>query len=151
MRHAPLGWVAIVRLGLVQSAIGAIVMLATSLLNRVMVVEYALLAALPAGLVAWHYAVQLSRPAWGHGSDRGRRRTPWIIVGMGMLAMGALLAVNALGLIATGAIGGYALAIVAYRDDRRAASAPRARRFWPCWQRGSPPNGAPQRPRSPGS
>ena len=50
-----------VRLGLVQSSIGAIVMLATSLLNRVMVVEYALPAALPAGLVAWHYAVQLSR------------------------------------------------------------------------------------------
>ena len=47
-----LGWLGIVRLGLVQSAIGAIVMLTTSLLNRVMVVEYALPAALPAGLVA---------------------------------------------------------------------------------------------------
>ena len=48
-----LGWIAIIRLGLVQAAIGAIVMLATSLLNRVMVVEYALAAAVPAGLVAW--------------------------------------------------------------------------------------------------
>ena len=57
------GWIAIVRLGLVQAAIGAIVMLATSLLNRVMVVEYALAAAIPAGLVAWHYAVQLARRA----------------------------------------------------------------------------------------
>ena len=47
-----LGWIAIIRLGLVQAAIGAIVMLATSLLNRVMVVEYALVAAVPAGLVA---------------------------------------------------------------------------------------------------
>ena len=73
MNPPPLGWPGIVRLGLVQSAIGAIVMLATSLLNRVMVVEYALPAALPAGLVAWHYGVQLSRPVWGHGSDRGRR------------------------------------------------------------------------------
>ena len=30
-------------------------------------------AVIAAGLVAWHYAVQLSRPLWGHGSDRGRR------------------------------------------------------------------------------
>lgn len=89
------GWLAIVRLGAVQASIGAIVMLATSLLNRVMVVEYALAAAIPAGLVAWHYAVQLSRPLWGHGSDQGRKRTPWIQTGMAMLALGALMAVNA--------------------------------------------------------
>ncbi|MFN3287689.1 MAG: PucC family protein, partial [Sphingomonadaceae bacterium] len=90
-----LGWAGIVRLGLVQSALGAIVMLATSLLNRVMVVEYALAAVIPGALVAWHYVVQLSRPRFGHGSDRGTRRTPWIILGMGLLAMGALLAVDA--------------------------------------------------------
>lgn len=114
MNGRQLGWLAIVRLGLVQSAIGAIVMLATSLLNRVMVVEYALPAALPAGLVAWHYAVQLSRPVWGHGSDQGRRRTPWIVFGMGTLAMGALLAVDALGLLAVRSPWGYALAILAF-------------------------------------
>lgn len=110
----PLGWFGIVRLGLVQSAIGAIVMLATSLLNRVMVVEYALPAALPAGLVAWHYAVQLSRPAWGHGSDRGRRRTPWIVFGMGTLALGALLAVGSVGLLAARSGWGFALAVLAF-------------------------------------
>lgn len=109
-----LGWGGIVRLGLVQSAIGAIVMLATSLLNRIMVVEYALPAAVPAGLVAWHYGVQLSRPAWGHGSDRGRRRTPWIIGGMALLASGALLAVLAIAPMARGSVGGYALAAVAF-------------------------------------
>ncbi len=91
----PLGWPGIVRLGLAQSALGAIVMLATVLLNRVMVVEYALPAALPAGLVAWHYAVQVTRPRWGHGSDGGRRRTPWIVGGMGVLALGGLLATGA--------------------------------------------------------
>ena len=91
----PLTWLSIARLGLVQSAIGAMVMLSTSLLNRVMVVEYAMAAAVPAGLVAWHYAVQLSRPAWGHGSDRGGRRTPWIIGGMAVLAIGSMLAVAA--------------------------------------------------------
>jgi len=69
------GWFTIFRLGLVQTAIGAMVMLSTSLLNRVMVVEYALAAAVPSALVAWHYAVQLSRPAWGHASDRAARRT----------------------------------------------------------------------------
>jgi BCD family chlorophyll transporter-like MFS transporter len=110
----PLGWFGIVRLGLVQSAIGAIVMLATSLLNRVMVVEYALPASLPAALVAWHYAVQLSRPAWGHGSDRGRRRTPWILVGMGTLALGVLLAVDAVALLADGSGAGLPLAILGY-------------------------------------
>jgi MFS transporter, BCD family, chlorophyll transporter len=111
---ADLGWVGIVRLGLVQSAIGAIVMLATSLLNRVMVVEYALPAALPAGLVAWHYAVQLSRPLWGHGSDSGRRRTPWVIGGMAALAGGAMLAVAAIGLVPQSAGRGMALAVLGF-------------------------------------
>ncbi|WP_420380989.1 BCD family MFS transporter [Novosphingobium sp.] len=109
-----LGWLGIVRLGLVQSAIGAIVMLATSLLNRVMVVEYALPAALPAGLVAWHYAVQLSRPAWGHGSDGGRRRTPLIVLGMATLASGTMLAVGALNLLAVRAPWGVPAAVVAF-------------------------------------
>jgi MFS transporter, BCD family, chlorophyll transporter len=109
-----LGWGSIIRLGLVQAAIGAQVMLATSLLNRVMVVEYALPAALPAGLVAWHYAVQLSRPAWGHGSDRGRRRTPWIIGGMALLATATVAAVGSLPLIAGGAAVGYVVAILAF-------------------------------------
>lgn len=109
-----LGWIGIVRLGLVQSAIGAMVMLVTSLLNRVMVVEYALPAALPAGLVAWHYAVQLSRPAWGHGSDKGNRRTPWIVFGMALLALGALVAVNAVPLLAERAALGYFVAVIGY-------------------------------------
>jgi BCD family chlorophyll transporter-like MFS transporter len=90
--QAPLGWAGIARLGLVQSALGAVVMLASSLLNRIMVVEYAAAAALPAGLVAFHYGVQLSRPKWGHGSDAGWKRTPWIIGGMAVLGAGGILA-----------------------------------------------------------
>ena len=90
--QAPLSWPGIARLGLVQSALGAIVMLASSLLNRIMVVEYSMAAALPAGLVAFHYGVQLSRPKWGHGSDAGWRRTPWIIGGMAVLGGGGILA-----------------------------------------------------------
>lgn len=110
----PLGWISIVRLGLVQSSLGAIVMLVTSLLNRVMVVEYAMLAAIPAGLVAFHYVVQLSRPYWGHGSDRGGLRTPWIIGGMGCLALGALLATNAVLLSPALPAASVILAVVAY-------------------------------------
>ena len=40
--EASIGWFGIVRMGLVQAAIGAVVVLATSTLNRVMVVELAL-------------------------------------------------------------------------------------------------------------
>ncbi len=41
-----LGWLGIIRLGLVQTSLGAIVVLTTSTLNRVMVVELALPAML---------------------------------------------------------------------------------------------------------
>jgi len=114
MTRESLGWLGIVRLGLVQSALGSIVVLTTSTLNRVMAVELALPVMLPAALVAWHYAVQLSRPRWGHGSDMGRRRTPWIIGGMGVLAMGALLAANATALMGGSLLWGTVLAIVAF-------------------------------------
>ena len=109
-----LSWLGIVRLGLVQSALGSIVVLTTSTLNRVMAVELALPVALPAALVAWHYVVQLSRPRWGHGSDQGRRRTPWIVGGMGVLALGALLATNATALMASSTVAGIVLAIIAF-------------------------------------
>jgi BCD family chlorophyll transporter-like MFS transporter len=111
---AGLGWLGIIRLGLVQSALGSIVVLTTSTLNRVMAVELALPVVLPAALVAWHYVIQLSRPRWGHGSDMGRRRTPWIVGGMGVLALGALLATNATALMASSTLAGILLAIIAF-------------------------------------
>ncbi|MFN7173707.1 MAG: BCD family MFS transporter [Thermaurantiacus tibetensis] len=91
----PLGLPGILRLGLVQAALGGIVMLVTSMLNRIMVVEYALPAVLPAALIAWHYAVQLSRPGFGHASDQGGSRKRFILGGMALLALGALTATNA--------------------------------------------------------
>ncbi len=109
-----IGWLGIFRLGTVQAAIGAMVMLATSLLNRVMVVEYSVAAAIPAALVAWHYGVQLTRPLWGHSSDRSPRRTPWIVGGMGILALGAILAVDATILMANPGMAAYLLAIVSF-------------------------------------
>lgn len=109
-----LSWFSIARLGLVQASLGAIVMLVTSLLNRVMVVEYALPAAIPAALVGFHYAIQLSRPRFGHGSDGGGRRTPWIIGGMGTLAIGSLMATNATLMADSAPVGALLLAILAY-------------------------------------
>jgi BCD family chlorophyll transporter-like MFS transporter len=85
-----LGWVGIVRLGLVQTALGAVIVLLTSTINRVMVVELALPAVVPGLLIAIHYAVQVLRPAWGYGSDVGGKRTPWIIGGMAVLCVGAI-------------------------------------------------------------
>ena len=81
-------WLGIARFGLVQAALGAIVVLTTSTINRVMIVELALPAIVPGLLVTWHYALQVLRPSWGHGSDGGGRRTPWIIAGMATLALG---------------------------------------------------------------
>jgi BCD family chlorophyll transporter-like MFS transporter len=111
---APLGWIGIGRLGLVQTSLGAIVFLMTSTLNRVMVVELALPAALPGALVGWHYAVQLSRPRWGYGADLRGSRTPWIIGGMVVLAIGAVSAALATALLERSLPLGLALAIVAF-------------------------------------
>jgi BCD family chlorophyll transporter-like MFS transporter len=109
-----IGWLSIIRLGLVQAAIGAMVMLATSMLNRVMVVEYGVAAAVPAGLVAWHYAVQLTRPVWGHRSDRSARRSPWILMGLGIQALGTVIAVDATILFPGWFIGALGLAILGF-------------------------------------
>jgi len=106
---ATLGWLSIVRLGLVQTSLGAIVVLAISTLNRIMVVEYALPASVPGALVALHYAVQMLRPRLGHGSDVGGRRTRWIIGGMSLLAAGGIVA--ALGTAELGASHALALAV----------------------------------------
>ena len=114
MTARPLGWLGIIRLGLVQTSLGAIVVLMTATLNRVMVVEMALPASLPAALVAWHYAVQLSRPRWGHSSDTGNNRTVWIIVGMGMLTLGAVIAADATVMMPNSTVFGVLLGIVGF-------------------------------------
>ncbi|MEM8810987.1 MAG: BCD family MFS transporter [Pseudomonadota bacterium] len=87
-----LSYLSIVRLGLVQMALGSIVVLTTSTLNRLMIVELAMAAVIPGLLVAFHYGIQITRPNWGFRSDRGGSRTPWIIGGMATLAVGGILA-----------------------------------------------------------
>lgn len=108
---AGLSWVSIIRLGLVQTALGAIIIMTTTTLNRVMVVELALPATLPGLLVGIHHAVQMLRPRLGYGSDMGRRRTPWIVGGMAVLGTGG--AVAALGVALMGEVLALGVAVAA--------------------------------------
>jgi BCD family chlorophyll transporter-like MFS transporter len=109
-----LSWFSIVRLGLVQMALGAIVVLTTSTLNRPMVVELALPAVVPGLLVALHYGIQITRPSWGFASDAGGNRTRWIVGGMAALACGGFGA--ALGVVESpdAPTAGLALSVLAY-------------------------------------
>ena len=113
----PLSWFGIFRLGLVQTGLGAIVVLTTSTLNRVMVVELAMPAMLPGALVAIHYALQVFRPAWGHYSDTASdngARTPWIVGGIAVLATGGFLAAVATAWMVTQPLFGIALAVASF-------------------------------------
>ena len=109
-----LSWISIVRLGLVQMALGAVVVLTTSTLNRLMVVELALPAVLPGLLIALHYGIQITRPNWGFLSDTGGHRTRWIIGGMVALALGAMGAALGVVLFETSFAAAMALSILAY-------------------------------------
>lgn len=109
-----LSWLQIVRLGLVQMCLGAIVVLTTSTLNRLMVVELALPAVLPGLLVALHYGIQISRPQWGFKSDTGGNRTRWIVLGMAALALGGAGAAVSIPLLAESFMLGLSLSILSY-------------------------------------
>lgn len=109
-----LGWLSIFRLGLVQMGLGAIVVLTTSTLNRLMVVELALPAVLPGMLVALHYGIQITRPNWGFLSDQGGHRTRWIVGGMVLLAAGAMMAAAAIPFFESGFWIGLVPSILAY-------------------------------------
>jgi MFS transporter, BCD family, chlorophyll transporter len=108
------GWFQIVRLGLIQACLGAVVVVTTSTLNRIMVVELALPALLPGFLVAWHYAVQMVRPRMGFGADKGRRCTPWMMGGMLVLGVGGVMAASATVWMATEPVHGAMLAMLSF-------------------------------------
>jgi BCD family chlorophyll transporter-like MFS transporter len=114
IRTSGFGWLDIVRLGLVQTAIGGIVVMTTSTLNRIMVVELALPAILPGLLVAFHYFIQVIRPRMGHASDSGAKKTPWIIGGICVLALGGFGAALSTALMASYLILGIACAAFAF-------------------------------------
>ena len=92
-----LTWWQLTRLGLVQAAIGAVVVLLTTTINRVIVVELGLPASVPGFLVALHFGVQLIlRPRLGHASDRIGSRTAWIRGGLVVCAVGGVAVAAAL-------------------------------------------------------
>jgi BCD family chlorophyll transporter-like MFS transporter len=109
-----LGWGQILRLGLVQMAIGAVVVLTTSTLNRLMVVEYGLAAVVPGALVALHYVIQITRPSWGFRSDTQGNRTRFVLGGMAALALGAFAATWAVTLLDARPALAIALSVPAY-------------------------------------
>ena len=117
-------WPLLVRLGVVQAAIGAVVVLMTSTLNRVLIVELALPAAIPGALVALQAAVQFHfRPAFGFRSDRSGRRVRWIVGGMLGLALAGVAAAAAVPVIAASRPLGLALAALAFTGLGAGASA----------------------------
>ena len=114
MNGATLTWGQILRLGLVQTALGAIVVLMTATLNRVMVVELALPALAPGLLIALFHGVQILRPAWGYRSDIGGRRAPWIVLGMATLAFGGVTAAAGTALASSSIAGGLGVAALGF-------------------------------------
>jgi len=109
-----LSWASIARLALVQVAIGAVMVIMTSTLNRVMVVELGLAAAVPGALVALHFAIQLLRPRMGFHSDTDGRRITWIVGGMGIVVLAGVGAAAATALMETNAFLGIAAAALAF-------------------------------------
>ncbi|MCU0902067.1 MAG: BCD family MFS transporter [Cypionkella sp.] len=109
-----LSWTQIARLGLVQLCLGAVVVLTTSTLNRLMSVELALPAMLSGALVALHSFVQITRPSWGFWSDAQGNRTRFIIGGMAILSSGAFLASLMVAMGVAGQGWGLAVSVLAY-------------------------------------
>ncbi len=110
----PLGWLGIMRLGLVQTALGAIVVLTTSTINRSWWLNW---RCRPCCRVRWWPCIMRCRCS-GHAGAMvrivGGRLTPWIIGGMAMLALGGLGAALAVALMAVSTWAGLALAVLAF-------------------------------------
>ena len=115
MKHPrAFGWLEVIRLGLIQACMGAVVVVTTSTLNRIMVVELALPALIPGLLVGFHYIVQMVRPRMGFGADAGGRCTPWMMGGMLALATGGTLASAGTVLMSTQFAAGMLLSVLAF-------------------------------------
>jgi BCD family chlorophyll transporter-like MFS transporter len=110
----PLTWLSIARLALVQVAIGSVMVIMTSTLNRVMVVELGLAASIPGALVALHFAIQLLRPRMGFLSDAGGRRINWMLGGMAVVAVSGFGAAGATALLSVHTGWGITLAIFSF-------------------------------------
>ncbi len=113
-REDGLGWLGIFRVGLVNMALGSIVIQPFTTFNQAMIEELGMLAMLPGFLGALYYLIQLSRPRIGHGLDEGGRRTPWMIGGIGVLGIGGITGAGAIVVMETMPTAGIALALLGY-------------------------------------
>jgi MFS transporter, BCD family, chlorophyll transporter len=141
----PLTWPSIARLALVQVAIGAVMVIMTSTLNRVMVVELGLAASIPGALVAVHFAVQLLRPKLGFRSDAAGTRLNWIVGGMALVAVAGFGAAAATALMEHHRALGLGTAVLAFVGLGVGSARPRPP-SWRTWPSGSRRSGwrAPQ-------
>jgi BCD family chlorophyll transporter-like MFS transporter len=86
-------WMSVLRLGLFQLGMGVALAPITGTLNRVLIGDMRISAALVASLMAIHYFVSPVRAVFGYRSDveraRGRWRTPYVALGL-ILTYGGL-------------------------------------------------------------
>ena len=109
------GFVSVLRLGVVQACLGALIVLITATMNRVMVVELGLPAMIPGALVALHYAVQMwLRPRMGHFADQHGRLSHWIVLGMAMLAAGVMAIAALLPMLRSAPAIGFPVIVAAF-------------------------------------
>lgn len=109
------GFGSVLRLGVVQACLGALIVLITATINRVMVVELGLPAMIPGALVALHYGVQMwLRPRMGHFADQRGQLTRWIVLGMVMLACGVVAIAALLPMLRSLPALGYPLMALAF-------------------------------------
>ncbi len=109
------GFVSVLRLGVVQACLGALILLITATMNRVMVVELGLPAMIPGALVALHYAVQMwLRPRMGHFADQHGRLSRWIVLGMAMLAAGVIAIAALLPTLRSAPMFGFPMVVAAF-------------------------------------
>jgi len=114
-RETSFGFGSVLRLGVVQACLGALIVLITATINRVMVVELGLPAMVPGALVALHYGVQMwLRPRMGHFADQRGQLTRWIVLGMVMLACGVVAIAALLPMLRSAPAVGYPLMAMAF-------------------------------------
>lgn len=107
-----------VQLGLIHMAVAITLVPINSTLNRIMIKELAISATLVAVLVSLPYFISPIQVAIGSYADKhpiaGRRRTPYILLGLWMCVAGALLAPYAAFRLADLSAGGILLAVLAF-------------------------------------
>src|SRR3990170_3867571 len=107
-----------IQLGLIHVAVAMTLVPINSTLNRVMIKELAISATLVAALASLPYLFSPIQVAIGSFADRhplwGRRRTPYILLGLGLCVFGVMLSPQAAFLIAEDWWAGLGLGLVSF-------------------------------------